>query len=104
MFGYFEYLFYFKKLTKEEINKNSLQPVIVIDASNLIYRMYYTFINLSNSKGIMTGALYGFFDMIINYADKLQIKNIILVWDTPSEYNWRLEIYSDYKFRRRMIK
>ena len=82
--------------------ERTLEPLILIDASNLIYRMYYTYINLSNSKGIMTGAIFGFFDMIINYVDKLQIKNVVLVWDTPSEYNWRLNLYPDYKKRRRI--
>src|SRR5574337_530127 len=73
-------------LIQDGFNKmNNFEPVILIDASNLIYRMYYTHISLSNSKGVMTGAIYGFFDMIINYANKLKINNLVLAWETPSE-------------------
>lgn len=76
--------------------------ILVIDVSNLIHRMYYVHKNLSNKKGEKTGAIYGFLNMILFYVEKTGIKNVVLCWDAPSETNWRINIYPEYKANRRL--
>lgn len=76
--------------------------ILLIDVSNLLFRCYYVFKNLSNKKGQKTGAIYGFLNMLLFYKEKTGISNMILCWDSPSETNWRLAIYPEYKENRRL--
>lgn len=90
-------------MKKKEVKKKKdikKEKILLIDVSNLLYRMYYVHQYLTNKNGLKTGAIYGFLKMLIFYAEKTGIKNIVLAWDSNESGNWRNEIYPEYKASR----
>lgn len=78
------------------------KPIIIIDCSNLIFRVYHVFKHLKNSKGIGTGTIYGFYNMLLYYSEQLKSRRFVLAWDSPKEFScWREEIDPIYKQNRR---
>ena len=77
--------------------------ILLVDVSNLLFRMHYTYKHLTNDNGEKTGAIYGFLNMILMYVEKTGISNVVLCWDSPSSENWRLQVYPEYKANRRKI-
>lgn len=77
------------------------KKVFIVDVSNLLFRMHYVHKYLTDDEGHNTGAIFGVLNMLIFYANKTNIKDMILVWDSPSETSWRLEVYPEYKANRR---
>ncbi|MEM4260401.1 MAG: 5'-3' exonuclease H3TH domain-containing protein [Candidatus Woesearchaeota archaeon] len=77
------------------------KKVILVDGSNLVYRMYYVHKNLNNSLNIHTGAIYGFFKMLFYYSRVLKCRNFVLCWESST--NWRNKFYPDYKKNRKIV-
>ena len=46
-----------------------MNKLIVIDGNSLMYRAFFALPNMSNKKGIPTGAVYGFLSMLIKLID-----------------------------------
>ena len=74
--------------------------IILIDAANLAFRAYHTFISFSNSKGYPTGMVYGFFSILNSYANQFGGK-VVIAWEGGDL--WRKDIYSEYKVRRKEL-
>jgi DNA polymerase-1 len=74
--------------------------VVLIDAANLAFRAYHSFISFSNSKGYPTGMVYGFFSILNSYANQFGGK-VVITWEGGDL--WRKNIYSEYKVRRKEL-
>lgn len=71
--------------------------IILIDGSHLSHRSFHTFRQLSNSEGYHTGTIYGFFSILLSYAEKFGNK-FIVTWEGGD--TWRNQIYVGYKRKR----
>ena len=73
-------------------------PLILVDASSLLFRAYHAF-NLSTSKGFPTGAIKGTDNMLTQLREKYTGSNIVVVFDASVE-TFRKELYPQYKANR----
>ncbi len=72
--------------------------VSLIDGNHLAARSFFA-LNLSDSKGRGTSAIYGVVDMLNTYLQEKQPDGLIVCWDFGKSEN-RRQVYSDYKCRR----
>lgn len=73
---------------------------LIIDGSSLLYRAFYALPPLVNSKGVNTGAVYGFTNMLIKLLAEVEPKYIVVAFD-KSRKTFRTELYNDYKTQRK---
>lgn len=74
---------------------------LVLDVSNLCYRALYTTGQLS-FDGQATGVMYGMFRDVMNLQTLFNTDRVVFCFD--GGYDNRLEIYPEYKQRRRIIR
>ena len=72
----------------------------LIDGANYAFRAFYAIRNLSNSKGLPTGALYGFTQMMMKLLREEKPDLVAVCFDTP-EPTFRDELYEEYKANRK---
>jgi len=75
--------------------------VIIIDGSNLVHRSYHVFETFTNSKDYPTGAIYGFFSILLSYISRLRTNKVIICWDSRRDDLWRKKLYPEYKSTRK---
>ena len=75
--------------------------ITLIDGNSLVFRAYYgVHSTLTRSDGMPTGAVYGFFNMILPIlASAKQDDSVICVFDA-SRISFRQDIYPEYKANR----
>jgi DNA polymerase-1 len=78
-----------------------MSNICLIDGANLAYRAYHVFSKFKSSKGIHTGGIYGFFNMLISYARVTD--KFIIAWEGSKDKNWRRKEYPQYKEKRKEI-
>ena len=71
----------------------------LLDGPNMAFRAHYGVRGLTNSKGMATGALYGYIAQLLKLVKEHQPDYLALVWD-PRGPTFREEIYPDYKGNR----
>ena len=78
-------------------------PVILVDASNYIFRAYYSMPPIHRADGLPTGATLGFCNMlnrlVLNRMLNGEEPRVILVFDSQGK-NFRHDLYSEYKANR----
>src|SRR5215510_14782965 len=74
--------------------------LLLIDASNSIYRAFFALPALANSAGIPTHATLGFTTMVQKPLRENAPDSLVVVWDAPSRTSRRKALYSDYKATR----
>tara|TARA_B100001113_G_scaffold74343_1_gene57854 strand:+ start:14989 stop:17673 length:2685 start_codon:yes stop_codon:yes gene_type:complete len=72
---------------------------IIIDGSSYLYRAFYALPNLKTSKGLPSGAIHGFANMLNRIINEYEPKYILMVFDAKGT-NFRHEIYKEYKANR----
>ncbi len=77
-----------------------MKKLVLIDGSSYIYRAFYALPPLKNSKGMPTGAIYGFVRMLLKLLKDLQPDYIAVVFDKSAK-TFRQEIDKEYKATRR---
>ncbi|WP_136798117.1 DNA polymerase I [Desulfosediminicola ganghwensis] len=75
------------------------EDVYLIDGSAYIYRAYHGVKPLSNSKGMMTHAVFGFINILRRIMRERDPKYIAVAWDSRGPV-FRHEIYKEYKANR----
>ncbi|OIN96940.1 DNA polymerase I [Candidatus Desantisbacteria bacterium CG1_02_38_46] len=75
------------------------KKLFLIDGQNLIYRAFYALPRLTNSKGVPTGAVYGFANMLLKIIKEEFPDYIAVVLDLPGP-TFRHKIYKEYKGTR----
>ncbi|PPI88429.1 hypothetical protein CRV09_02670 [Candidatus Pantoea edessiphila] len=76
-----------------------MSTLILIDGSSILYRAYYVFPLLINSRGEPTGAIFGFINILNNIIKKYNPSHMAVVFDSSSK-NFRHEIFQYYKCNR----
>ncbi len=78
------------------------QRLAVIDGKSVFYRGYYAMPNLSTSKGVPTGGVYGFAALSLELIKKLSPDYVVVAWDKPkTNIRKRRQIYPGYKAGRK---
>ena len=73
--------------------------LLLIDASNWLFRAYHALPPLTNPQGEPTGAIYGFGNMLKRLQREHAVDRIAVVFDASSE-SFRNDIYPEYKANR----
>ena len=81
---------------------NDTMKLYLVDASSYAFRAYHATMRqrLSNSKGLPTGAVLTFTNMLLKLVREEDPTHIVVVWDPPREKTFRTEIYKEYKATR----
>ena len=77
-----------------------MEKLIVIDGNSLANRAFYGVPILSNSKGVIVNAVYGFANMLMNLLAQEQPNYIAVAFDISRKV-FRHEQYMDYKAQRK---
>jgi len=74
--------------------------LLLVDANSLANRAFYALPPLSTSKGVPTGAIYGFLTMLFRLIEERQPEYVICAFDHPSPTFRHVE-FEDYKGTRK---
>src|SRR3989344_4457247 len=72
---------------------------MLVDGSAIVHRAYHVMPPLTRSDGTPTGAVQGFFSMILKIIQELKPAHIAIAFDRPSP-NFRKELFKDYQSQR----
>ncbi|ABO50127.1 DNA polymerase I [Desulforamulus reducens MI-1] len=78
----------------------SLDTIIIIDGNSLIHRAFHAIPLLSNSKGVITNAVYGFTNMVLKVI-KEQEPGLVAVAFDKGKTTFRNQEYAAYKGTRK---
>ena len=71
-----------------------MKKALLLDVSAMMYRAYFSLINMSNSKGQATGAIYGFTNTLLALIEEYEPDYIISAFDNKRSNLKRTEIFS----------
>ena len=77
-----------------------MDKLIVIDGNSLANRAFYAIPILSNSKGVITNAVYGFTNMLMRIIKQEKPDYLAVAFDVSRKV-FRHEKYTDYKAQRK---
>lgn len=77
-----------------------MEKLVVIDGNSLAHRAFYGVPILSNSKGVITNAVYGFTNMLLNLLEQENPDYVAVAFDISRKV-FRHEKYPDYKAQRK---
>lgn len=72
---------------------------LIIDGSAMVHRAYHAMPALTTPDGIPTGAVHGFFSMILRLIQELKPTHIAVAFDRPKP-NFRKELFKEYQSQR----
>ena len=81
---------------EEDIKK---EIFMLVDGSAIVHRAYHAMPPLTRADGTPTGAVQGFFSMILKIIQELRPKHIAIAFDRPAP-NFRKELFKDYQSKR----
>ncbi|MEM7618646.1 MAG: 5'-3' exonuclease H3TH domain-containing protein, partial [Pseudomonadota bacterium] len=86
------------------MTKDNNEELFLIDASGYIFRAYYALAysgggNMTNPDGVPVSAVYGFTNMLMKLLKNYNNAKIVTIFDA-GRYNFRNDIYEDYKANR----
>ena len=73
-----------------------MDKFVLIDGNAIVHRAYHVMPPLTRSDGTPTGAVQGFFSMILKIIQELKPDHIAIAFDSPSP-NFRKELFADYQ-------
>ena len=73
---------------------------LLIDGSSLIHRAFFALPPLTTKKGINTGAVYGFCNMLLKLLTDMRPQYVAIAFD-KSRQTFRREKYKEYKAQRK---
>ncbi len=74
-------------------------PFILVDGSSYLFRAYYALPDLTNSKGLPTGAIHGVVNMLRKLQNDYAPTHMAVIFDAKGP-TFRHELYSEYKANR----
>ena len=72
---------------------------MLVDGSAIVHRAYHAMPPLTRLDGTPTGAVQGFFSMILKIIQELRPAHIAIAFDRPTP-NFRKELFKDYQSKR----
>lgn len=76
-----------------------MNKLVVIDGFAVLHRAFHALPPLTNSKGEMTNAVYGFATMMLRVVNNLKPTHIIVAFDRPKP-TFRKQLYKLYQSKR----
>lgn len=73
---------------------------LIIDGNNLAIRSFFKMPELTNARGVPTGAAHGFFQSLFVLIREHNPDDILIAWD-EGRADWREHLYPDYKGNRK---
>ena len=77
-----------------------MEKLVLIDGHAILHRAYHAYPPLTNSKGELVGAVYGFTSILLTVLKKLHPKYAAVAFDKKSP-TFRHKKYKDYKAHRK---
>ena len=79
--------------------QNAASPIFLVDGSSYIFRAYHALPDLSNTRGMSTGAAYGFAQMVLKLIQDYAPAELGVVFD-PKGPTFRADLFEAYKANR----
>ena len=84
----------------DDMTETMQKKLILIDGHSIINRAFYGMPDLTNSKGVHTGAVYGFLNILFRILDEEKADYLIVAFDEHAP-TFRHEMYAAYKGTRK---
>ena len=78
----------------------SKNKILLLDSNSLMHRAYHALPNLKTSKGMFTGAIYGFLSILLRLIKEQKPTHIAAAFDLKGP-TFRHEMYDGYKATRK---
>lgn len=78
----------------------SQNKILLLDSNSLMHRAYHALPNLKSSKGLYTGAIYGFLSILLKIIKEQNPTHIAAAFDLHGP-TFRHEMYKEYKATRK---
>ena len=78
---------------------NDKKKVLLVDGHSILNRAFYGMPDLTNAKGIHTGAVYGFLNILFSQLDELKPDYLTVAFDVHAP-TFRHDAYEAYKGTR----
>ena len=75
------------------------KPLVLVDGSSYLYRAFHALPELSNSRGLQTGAVYGVANMLRKLIKDYDPEHVAVVFDARGK-TFRDELFAEYKANR----
>ncbi len=75
------------------------KKLMLVDGHSILNRAFYGMPDLTNSKGVHTGAVYGFLNILFSQLDEEKPDYLVVAFDVHAP-TFRHEAYADYKGTR----
>ncbi|MGA1824632.1 MAG: DNA polymerase I [bacterium] len=82
-----------------QIDNEKKNSLYLIDSYSFIYRAYYAITDLSNSKGLLTNAIFGFTKMLLKIIQEERPDYCVSVFDVKGP-TFRQKVFEEYKIHR----
>ena len=76
------------------------KTLLLIDANSIVHRAYHALPNLKTSKGVYTGAIYGFLTIFLRIVKELSPTHVAAAFDLKAP-TFRHKLYAPYKGTRK---
>ena len=83
------------------VTKTESPDCMIVDSEHAAYRAYFVHTELKTSMNVLSGVFYGFLSIINTQIQRLNPKNIILVWGAENSGALRKQAYPHYKANRK---
>lgn len=77
-----------------------MKTAVLLDVSAMMYRAYFSLMNMSNSKGEPTGAVFGFTNILLSILDTFKPDYMVAAFDVKRDSLKRKEKFDNYKADR----
>jgi DNA polymerase-1 len=81
------------------MNNEAQKRLVLVDGYSFLFRAYHSMPPLTNSDGVVVGALYGYSNMILKIRNELAASHFAVILD-HGDKTFRNEIYPEYKANR----
>ena len=78
------------------------KKLLLVDGHSILNRAFYGMPDLTNAKGVHTGAVYGFLNILFSQIDELQPDYLTVAFDVHAP-TFRHEVYAEYKGTRKSM-
>lgn len=77
-----------------------MKKALILDVSYILYKSFFRLKNMSNSKGMPTGALFGLVNNLLSLIKEFKPEYVVACFDESRSSLKRREIYPEYKSNR----
>lgn len=76
------------------------EKLVLIDGHSILNRAFYGMPDLTNAKGVHTGAVYGFLNILFHFLDEEKATYLTVAFDVSAP-TFRHKMYDAYKGTRK---